>query len=76
MSIDEQEYGGYKANVDLLMKDRAKVTQLFKDNEKQSKKIVRLETQMGSILRKSVGAGAVTGTGSAGLLWYVLENFM
>ena len=76
MSIDEQEYGGYKANVDLLMGDRKKVTQLFIDNEKQGLKINTLETQMGSILRKSIGAGALTGTGGAGLLWYLLENFM
>ena len=76
MVIDLEEYGELKGNVKLLMKDRAKVTQLFIDNEDQALKINTLEINQGNLLKKFIGIGATTGLGGGGIIYYLLENFM
>jgi len=80
MTIDEQEFGEMKEAIRNLKLLTPKVTQLYVDNEASeiahAIDITKLKTQIDGILRKSIGAGGATGVGGAGLIWYVLENFM
>ena len=79
MAINEQEFGEMKEAIRNLKLLHPKVTKLYVDNEtseiEHAKTITKLQTEMSNIMRKSIGAGAVTGTGGAGLIWYLLEKF-
>lgn len=77
MAIDEQEFGAMKEAIENLKLLSPKVTKLYVDNEKSeiahAITITKLKTEMAGILRKSIGAGAITGTGGAGAIWAILE---
>lgn len=79
MAIDEQEFGQMKEAISNLKQLGPKVTKLYVDNEKSevahAKEITKLKTEMAGILRKSIGAGAITGTGGAASIWALLEFF-
>ena len=76
MTISDRDFGKMEKGIETLedeqKKMRGHIESLYKQDRGQAKKIAAIE----AITAKSLLGGGVTGAGTGGLIYYILERFM